>query len=259
MWLGGGKTESTLVIIHQRSGSEPEMSNRVQIGIKGLRRLRRLVRRCAHPRQAKQDADRRKLEVMRGFPGDWEPHRQFQIEFLRTRGLQQHHSLLELGCGPLCGGLPVIDYLEPGRYYGLDVRQESIGEAHLQLAKAQLAHKNPRLLVSSTFGGEEIEPRCFDFVWAFAVLQHLDDLTAATCLEQVSRRLTHDSVFYANVNVEHPQGQWHEFVFVQKPLRFYEDLGDRYGLRMDVVGQLKDVGYLLQDATQFNYVVAFRK
>ena len=75
----------------------------------------------------------------------------------------------------------------------------------------------------------------------------------------VPLRLTDDSVFYGNVNVEYTPGQWHEFTFVQKPLQFYEDLGNRYGLRMDVVGQLKDVGYPLQDATQFNYMLAFRR
>ncbi len=129
----------------------------------------------------------------------------------------------------------------------------------MQVAKAELAHKNPRLLVSHTFGREELEQRQFDYLGAFSVLFHFDDATAADCFEQVSRWMKHDSTFYANINVEQPSSQWHEFPFVQRPVAFYESLSGRYGLRMDVLGQHKDLGYPLEDAARRNYVLGFHK
>ena len=61
------------------------------------------------------------LEESMGFRGQWEEHRCFQIAFLREQGLKPSHKILEIGCGPLTGGIPIIRYLEPNNYFGLDI------------------------------------------------------------------------------------------------------------------------------------------
>src|ERR1017187_3496889 len=66
--------------------------------------------------------DKLRLEDSMGFRGQFDEHRRFQIALLKERGLVPSHRLLEIGCGPLTGGIPIIDFLEPDNYVGVDVR-----------------------------------------------------------------------------------------------------------------------------------------
>jgi hypothetical protein len=59
-----------------------------------------------------------------GAPHLWRMQRAFQIDFLQRMGLDRQHHLLDLGCGTLRGGLPLIAYLSAGNYTGIDVRAE---------------------------------------------------------------------------------------------------------------------------------------
>ena len=59
----------------------------------------------------------------------WRMKRQFQIDFLLRMGLQPDEDLLDLGCGTLRGGIPMIEYLHAGKYVGVDVRAEVLAEA----------------------------------------------------------------------------------------------------------------------------------
>ena len=45
-------------------------------------------------------------------------------------GLKPEHKLLDVGCGPLRGGIKFINYLEPGNYYGVDKRADVIDESN---------------------------------------------------------------------------------------------------------------------------------
>ena len=47
-----------------------------------------------------------------GPPKLWQSKRDCQIKFLLEHGLKQDHYLLDLGCGVLRGGIPIINYLE---------------------------------------------------------------------------------------------------------------------------------------------------
>ena len=59
--------------------------------------------------------ERLRLEMLVGPIGKWDILRQFQLEALLKNGLQPHHSLLDIGCGPLQGGVAFIQYLDKSR------------------------------------------------------------------------------------------------------------------------------------------------
>ena len=67
------------------------------------------------------------------------------LDFLRRHGLQPGDLTIDYGCGSLRLAPPLIDYLEPDKYWGMDLAQDflDLGRAHLspELAKA----KRPRL------------------------------------------------------------------------------------------------------------------
>lgn len=153
----------------------------------------------------------------------------------------------------------MIGYLQKGHYVGVDIRPKVINEAYIQLAKQDLALKNPVLAVSTSFGGDELESRQFDYVWSYSVLYHLDDESADACFQEVSRRMNSDSKYLVNVNVLQSSGHWDEFVFVKRELVFYETLGSKYGMDMEVLGQLVDLGYAGNDNGRLNHMLSFRK
>ncbi len=60
----------------------------------------------------------------------WDELGQLQFDFMVEHGLKPEHKLLDVGCGPLRGGIKFINYLEPGNYYGVDKRADVIDESN---------------------------------------------------------------------------------------------------------------------------------
>jgi SAM-dependent methyltransferase len=185
-----------------------------------------------------------RLEHLVGAPGAWKATQTFQFEFLTAMDLSTSDNLLDVGCGPLRAGLVLIEYLGTGKYVGLDLRPSVVEEAERQIAKRGLDHKKPQVLVSSSFGRDELVDRRFEVVWAFQVLYHLEDHLVDECLAQVFRRLKPSgAVAYANVNPHTPSGRWKQFPFHQRTVEFYQDAGRRSGLKVEVLGELGDFGF----------------
>ena len=135
-----------------------------------------------------------------GKPELWKMKRDFQIQFLKAMGLNQNDLFLDIGCGTLRGGIPVIEFLDEGNYYGVDVRESVIVEGRKELYEAGLESKNPTLLATEDVGQLTIAQK-FDFIWAFSVLIHLTDEILQDTISLASRHLSSEGVFYANVNV----------------------------------------------------------
>ena len=224
-----------------------------------IRRVRYAVLRRIVP----SIRERRRLEWMSGPIGYWEQNQKYQFNFLRKMGLEPHHTLLCIGCGPLSGGLAFIPYLQPGHYVGIDIRKEAIEEAHLQLVKAGLVDKNPSLVVSSTFGRDELGDRKFDYIWASQVLYHLSDEKIRACFEQVSTRMKPHSKFYGDIigypNKVRPDSYWHEFSFFLHSPDFLKAVGENYGLKMTNLGKIEDYDYPKKTALKTNNMLEFRK
>lgn len=176
-----------------------------------------------------------------GPPGLWEMKRRFQSDFLIARGLQPDDHLLDLGCGTLRGGIPLIDYLKTGHYTGIDVRPDVIGEAQQELAKFGLGHKRPSIFVAGDLKTLSIDNQ-FDVTWAFSVLIHMDDDILAGALEFVSRHLS--GAFYANVNFgDRESAGWQGFPVTWRSLAFYREQADRAGLTVEDMGSLGELGH----------------
>ena len=173
----------------------------------------------------------------------WEMKRRFQIDFLREAGLLPHHQLLDLGCGTLRGGIPLIDYLDPGHYAGVEVRGEVLDEGRRELAESGLVGKQPHLVHCERLAELDLG-RKFDVAWAFAVLIHMDDAVLDDAVAAVARHLDDDGVFYATVNVgAEPTASWQGFPVVHREATFYADACRRHGLAMADIGPLTSFGH----------------
>lgn len=169
--------------------------------------------------------------------------RAFQIRFLSEMGLKPAHYLVDIGCGTLRGGVPLIEYLEAGHYFGVEVRQEALEEGRKELRDAGLASKNPTLLLCPDISQLTVD-RSFDYMWAFSVLIHMSDEILDHTLGFVSRHLSKDGVFFANVNMgDRREGSWQGFPVVSRTFEFYAEACARHGLAVTDLGPLRELGH----------------
>jgi SAM-dependent methyltransferase len=195
-----------------------------------------------------------------GAPHLWRMQRAFQFEFLQRMGLDKRHQLLDLGCGTLRGGLPLIGYLAAGNYTGIDVRAEVIEEALRELEEAGLEERYPR--ISHVESLAELDLRAsYDYVWAFGVLMHLEDAELETALAFAARHVRADGTFYANVHLGDGRlGAWAGFPVVARPLDWYRARAYEAGLTADALGRLCALGHVSGDRNaDSQFMLRFRR
>lgn len=119
--------------------------------------------------------------------------------------------------------------------------------AEKELREASLEEKSPTLLVSPDISQLTIEQK-FDYIWAFSVLIHMSDEILNDTIDFVSRHLSDDGVFYANVNIgERKDGNWRGFPWVARTFEFYSHAFTKNGLAVSDLGSLKDFGHVLKN------------
>jgi 2-polyprenyl-3-methyl-5-hydroxy-6-metoxy-1,4-benzoquinol methylase len=199
------------------------------------------------------------LEDSMGFHGQWDEHRRFQIGFLKSRGLLPSHKVLEIGCGPLTGGIPLIGYLDAGNYFGIDIRSSVLDLSWLEVGLAKLSAKNPKLICSSSFGSEELGEQKFDLVFSFSVLFHLTDELLKSYFVQVSGRLKPGGICLAQVNTHLESSTWLQFPFIRRTLADYSRAAREAGLEANSLGTIQSLGFRLEGEERLNEMLEFSK
>lgn len=104
-------------------------------------------------------------EVLWGKLGRW------QLDLLKSFGMERNHKLLDVGCGPLRLGMLAIPYLEENNYSGVDT-----WEPYLSLAKDVLLEskckKSYSMIIDGDFNLTRFNKQ-FDFAIAQSVVTHL--------------------------------------------------------------------------------------
>ncbi len=205
-------------------------------------------------------SDKEKRHHLVGPAKLWKMKQEFQINFVREQGLQPEHQFMDIGCGTLRGGIPIIRLLNAGHYTGLDVREEVLAEARNELADEGLTDKAPNLVHAINMDSLELGHK-FDMVLAFSVLIHMEDPTVEQTLGMVARHLTDAGVFFANVNLlDREDAAWQGFRVAFRSQQFYEQLAHRHGLSVELLGTLESLGHESgQPLGDQQMMLAFRK
>ena len=133
----------------------------------------------------------------RNFVGGlWHEIGKLQLEFLIAHGLRPHHRLVDVGCGALRCGVPIVRFLDSSNYYGLDINESLIEAGKRELEKEELTNKHAQLLVNDNFEIHRFGTS-FDFAIAQSVLTHLDMNLIIRCFAEVRRVLKGDAKFFA--------------------------------------------------------------
>lgn len=213
--------------------------HRINRQLKGLRRniygLRRYlpVLRETH-----------RLELMVGPLGYWKELQAYQLNVLVANGLKPNHRLLDIGCGPLQGGIAFIKYLESNNYFGVDIKKESLTAGVNQIKKYKLNHKNPYLVLSDKFGRTELAGIKFDFVWASQVLYYFDDQKLMDLMGYLSVSLQEDGKFLGDIiGPKHYEFKFKEHNWFLHTIDSLNNIANKYNLKVQNLGEIEKYGY----------------
>ncbi|MEO5875929.1 MAG: class I SAM-dependent methyltransferase [Streptosporangiaceae bacterium] len=112
-----------------------------------------------------------------------------QFDYLVTHGLRPGDRLLDIGCGNLRAGWRLIEFLDPGHYYGLDISPDILLAAAGTLAEYRLQPKIPHLALVSDLTFAMLPDAHFDVIHAHSVFSHTPLEVIEECFANVGRIL----------------------------------------------------------------------
>ena len=137
--------------------------------------------------------------------GKWTQMGRMQRDFLVAQGLAPGHRLLDVGCGPLRAGLHLVEYLEPGRYYGIEINQSLLDVGWERELPEHLRARLPRDHLRATARFDCDFGVGFDYAIANSVFTHISLNQIRLCLYRVGRQLAPGGRFFATY-FEAPKG-----------------------------------------------------
>lgn len=168
---------------------------------------------------------------------------ELQFAYLCEHGLTPHSRLLDIGCGNLRAGWRLIDYLEPGHYYGIDISPDVLIAAKRTLTTHSLQDRLPHLTLVQDLTLDFLPEGHFDVVHAHSVFSHSPIEIIDECLAHVGRVLApggfFDFTFDRTVGPEH-QVLREDFYYRTETLT---GLAARHGLRARFMEDWERLGH----------------
>jgi len=189
---------------------------------------------------------RHQLESLVGPLGYWKQLQRYQMQVLTNLGLQRNDTLLDIGCGPLQGGVAFIRYLAPSRYYGVEIKPLALWAGCSELSRQRLWRKSPNLLLSYSFGDDQLGDTQFDFIWLSQILYYFDESLLDRLFEMAARRLRPGGTLAGDI-----LGPDSDLNFLRErdPMppahtpRSIEQIAGAHSFRVSVMGTLSEFGY----------------
>jgi SAM-dependent methyltransferase len=125
----------------------------------------------------------------------WLRHGRMQFDYLFRHGLDPAMRVLEIGCGNLRAGRLIVDYLDVGNYYGVDISPDILLAALDTVALFGLQTKLPRLTLVQDLKLNFLPTDTFDVVNAHSVFSHSPIEVIDECLRHVGRIMTQGGFF----------------------------------------------------------------
>lgn len=113
-----------------------------------------------------------KRYVTGGVLKNWTRRGEVQLGFLQQLGCVPDSVVLEVGCGCLSAGKPLMEFLEPGHYVGIEPNRWLLDAICQEKQIAELLRlKKPKFLYNESFDASEAN-LLFDYVFAHSILSH---------------------------------------------------------------------------------------
>jgi SAM-dependent methyltransferase len=121
--------------------------------------------------------------------GLWEEGGQRHVAFLREQGIKPSDRVLDIGCGCLRTGVPLMKFLKPGRYVGIDLDPTLIeAGVTIELPRARIDRERGQYLVGNATDLSAVDG-VFDVIWVNGLVQQLPHEQVALTLMAAIRHL----------------------------------------------------------------------
>jgi SAM-dependent methyltransferase len=143
--------------------------------------------------------------------GQWDQLGKLQIDFLRTHGLTPTCTLVDIGCGCLRAGVHIVDFLDPGHYFGIDISNDLLRAGYdIEIRSLGLDSKLPceNIVCDGDFKFDKF-PAVFDFAIAQSLFTHLPVSHVQVCLSRLALKMHVTGVLFGTfflVPADHPHG-----------------------------------------------------
>lgn len=144
--------------------------------------------------------------------GFWDEIGNLARDFVIAQGLTPSMTFLDIGCGCFRVGVHLVDYLDAGHYFGIDLSEELLSAGYEQeLRPLGLDLKLPRrnLLCDDEFNFTRFEnaPR-FDMALALSLFTHLPLNHLRLCMEKLQPAMAPGAKVIATIFHCVEEGEW---------------------------------------------------
>lgn len=151
------------------------------------------------------EAEAAGLRHRRYVGGMWEEGGRIQHDFLVAQGLEPSHRFLDVGCGSFRAGVHLIDHLEPGHYFGIDINPDVIRSGYDHELTEDQQQRLPRSNLRATDRFDADFGVAFDMAIAQSVFTHIPLNNIRLCLYRVAKVMKPGGRFFASFT-ERPAG-----------------------------------------------------
>jgi SAM-dependent methyltransferase len=164
--------------------------------------------------RTKRLINKAKKYVTGHLPENWGLSGRLQLDLLKQSGCTEASKVLEIGCGCLNAGLPIMKFLEPGHYVGVEPNKWLIDAILKDKEVAEVvASRKPQFVYSDSFDASSAN-MLFDFVISHSVLSHASKRQVELFLRNLKRVLKPEGKILASLVMTNRKG---------KPLRDSND------------------------------------
>jgi len=147
-----------------------------------------------------------------------------QLHCLQSIGLQPYHKVLEIGCGALVAGIPIMSYLKCGNYYGVEPNKWLIDETlKVPENKEVVLSQCPYLTFRDDFDSNVSHSGVpFDYILSHSIVSHVSIDQLDLFLKNSSKMLKPDgfllfSAILTNLNETiHEKWEYPGSVFISR-------------------------------------------
>lgn len=124
-----------------------------------------------------------------------------QLELLKREGCLPSSKVLEIGCGALRAGIPIMKYVEPGNWVGVDPNKWLYEAALTRPGNRQVADERRAIFLNvDDFDASSLNIR-FDYVLSHSVLSHAAHWQLPQFLHNVGKVLAPEGRIVASIRL----------------------------------------------------------
>lgn len=157
----------------------------------------------------------------------------YQLDFLKSQGLQPNMKFLDYGCGPLSAGIYFVEYLEPNKYVGVDISKKVLEIANKRVQKFGIEKKFPEIIQLKENSFQILSRYVFDFIWSNGVFSHTPPHDTKKIVKNLINLLHKNSIFLFSFGLAEEKTYQRNFKSWRYDLKFFENIALENNLKME--------------------------